>query len=288
MAGRSHRRPFVAVTIGLLAGVLAGPARASTSAVIDVFPGSNAIRTALQQANAGDTLNIHTGNYPETITVNKNGIRFQAAGDGPVTVDGRCNGSTFEVNANGVQIVGLSIIGGRFYNLDFDTVSNGVASGNRLRRTCPNTEYGINLFRTGAMTIENNVAIGFQDAGIYIGLITDTGSGTLLASGNNLHGNDRGMIVEDSTGVSLVVFGNSSHDNMNDGIFLHNSDGIDVRMNRTMRNGFAGIELDLDSDNNMVRQNRSRGQTYDLANDGGSNNCFINNQYQTSFGPIAC
>jgi nitrous oxidase accessory protein NosD len=288
MTGAFHRRVFVAVTAGLLAVSLAGPARASTSTTIEVFPGSNAIRTALQQANPGDTLDIHAGAYPETIVVNKNGIRFQSAGDGPVTVDGGCNGSTFEVNSNGVQLVGLSIIGGRFYNVDFDTVSNGVASDNRLRRTCPNTEYGINLFRTGAMTIQNNVAIGFQDAGIYIGLITDTGSGTLLASGNDLHGNDRGMIIEDSTGVSIVAFGNSSHDNANDGIFLHNADGIDVRMNRTMRNGFAGIELDPDSDGNMVRRNQSRGQTYDLANDGGSNNCFLNNQYQTSFGTITC
>jgi parallel beta-helix repeat protein len=161
-------------------------------------------------------------------------------------------------------------------------------TNSRLLRTCPGTEYGINLFQTGPMQIAGNTAVGFLDAGIYIGAITDTGSGTLVASGNNLYGNDRGIIVEDSIGVSLLVANNSAHDNLNDGIFLHNSDGIDVRMNRTTNNAYAGIELDDASGNNLIRSNRSHGQTYDLANDGGTGNCFKNNQYQTSFGTIAC
>jgi parallel beta-helix repeat protein len=285
--GRALRRFSVALS-AVLAALIAGPARASTSTVIDVFPGPNAIQGALGQANAGDTLNIHAGTYAENVSVDVGRVRLQAAGDGQVTVDGRCLGTTINVGTNGVTIEGLTIIGGDFFNLNFQFVSHGVVSNSSLSRTCPDTEYGINLYQTGAMQILGNTAVGFYDAGIYIGAITDTGNGTLLASHNDLYGNRRGIIVEDSVGVSLLVVKNSAHDNYNDGIFLHNSDGIDVRMNRTTANGYAGIEIDDLSDNNLIRLNRSLGQTYDLANDGGSGNCFKNNQYVTSLGTIAC
>jgi parallel beta-helix repeat protein len=268
--------------------LMAGPARASTSTVIEVFPGPNAITAALQQANAGDTLNIHAGTYPEKVFVGVANVTLQAAGDGRVTVDGGCRGSTFFVQADGVTLKGMRIIGGSFYNVDFMFVSNGVVTGNRLKRTCVDTEYGINLYQTGPMLIQGNAATGFMDAGIYIGGIVDTGAGSLVASDNILYGNDRGIIVEDSLGVSLTVRGNAAYDNLTDGIFLHNSDGIAIRTNKTRDNGHAGIELDPDSDANLVSGNRSGGQLYDLANGGGSGNCFVNNTYTTSFGTIAC
>jgi parallel beta-helix repeat protein len=138
------------------------------------------------------------------------------------------------------------------------------------------------------MLVERNRVTGFTDAGIYIGGIIDTGAGTLMARLNDLFRNDRGIIVEDSVGVSLLVRYNIAHDNFNDGIFLHNSDGILVQRNTVFDNTRAGIELDALSDHNLIGGNRARGNLFDLANDGGTGNCFINNTYTTSWGTIDC
>ena len=94
------------------------------------------------------------------------------------------------------------------------------------------------------MLIRGNTAIGFEDAGIYIGGIVDTGSGSIVARMNRLYQNNRGIIVEDSFGASLQVESNVARHNHDDGIFLHNSDGIEVLGNLTTNNGVNGIELD--------------------------------------------
>lgn len=139
------------------------------------------------------------------------------------------------------------------------------------------------------MLIRGNTAIGFEDAGIYIGGIVNTGSGSIVARGNRLYQNNRGIIVEDSFGASLQVESNVARHNHDDGIFLHNSDGIEVLGNLTTNNGLNGIELDPDSDHNLVAKNSSRDNaSFDLANDGGTGNCFSNNQYETSTGSITC
>src|SRR5206468_1327433 len=116
-------------------------------------------------------------------------------GDGRVTVDGGCQGSTFFVVTDGVTIDGLSIVGGDFFNLDFQFVSDGTVTNSHLKRTCPMAEYGINLFGTGPMLIQGNTGTGFLDAAIYIGGITDTGTGALVTQNNVLYGNERGIIV---------------------------------------------------------------------------------------------
>jgi parallel beta-helix repeat protein len=283
------RRITLAVASALMV-LLAAPGRvgASPSTTIEVFPGPNAIANALQQAQPGDILNVHTGTYLEHVPVGVQDVTIQAAGDGPVTVDGRCQGSTFFVIVDGVTIDGLDIVGGSFFNVDFQYVSDGAVTNSRLKRTCPGAEYGVNLFATGPMLVKGITGTGFLDAAIYIGGITDTGAGSLVAEDNVLLGNDRGIIVEDSSGVSLVVRRNVSHDNVTDGIYLHRSDGVVIRSNKTRDNGRAGIELDPGSDHNLVAGNRSGGQPYDLANGGGAGNCFLNNLYTTSFGTISC
>jgi parallel beta-helix repeat protein len=286
---RSVKGSFVlAAVAAVLAGVLARPSGASTSTVIEVFPGANAIQNAVDAAHTGDVLSVHTGTYSENVLVTKDAITIQAAGDGPVTVDGGCVESSFTIRGDSTVISGLQIIGGDFYNIDYRFTQGGSVTGNRIKSTCPGAEYGVNVFDTGPLVVEGNTIQGFRDAGIYIGGIIDTGSGTLITRRNDLFRNNRGIIVEDSVGVSLVVRTNRAHDNFDDGIFLHNSDGILVQRNTVENNAYAGIELDDLSDNNLVSWNRARGNVFDLANDGGTGNCFANNTYTTSSGTISC
>jgi parallel beta-helix repeat protein len=275
-----------------LAGAPAGAATRSGTAVIEVFPGPQAIGQALAQANAGDTLNIHAGTYQEHVTVNLDDVTLQAAGDGQVIIDGTCNGDTLTVRSDGVTLQELTVVGagGSFAPIEINFV--GAASGRVLKSsvqdTCGNAEYGINVFNSGSIRIINNKATGFEDAGIYIGQITSTELGPLLVSGNESFGNVRGIIVENSAGGHIVLRVNVVHDNTTNGIWITNSDHVRAVLNTVMDNGQSGIDLDPLSDHNVIRSNTALGHTWDLENEGGNANCFLDNFYGTSRGDISC
>jgi len=284
----SRSRPISAVAAAtvVLAAVASGSSWAAPRTIIEVFPGPNAITNALAGAIAGDTLNIHTGSYDEHFTVSKNSIALQSAGDGPVTVDGGCASSwTISVTADGVTIARLEVIGGDFGSMTFNGVNGGGVTGSTVRDTCGHAEYGINVFDSGNIKVIGNRASGFGDAGVYIGAIT-FGSSTIRR--NNTLGNNRGIIVENSEGATILVLSNKTHGNAQTGIWITNSDGVTVRGNSVTDNQRTGIQLDPLSDNNLVTQNTVSGHIYDLSNDGGTGNCWVDNTYTTSRGDISC
>jgi parallel beta-helix repeat protein len=255
-------------------------------AIIQVFPGPKAIKKALKQSSPGDTLNIHTGTYIEAVRVKKPNMTLKAAGDGPVIVDAQCNSvTTINVEANGVTIQGLDVRGASYYGINFEHIVTGVARRNTLTNTCAGADYGVNVFDGGIIQVIGNTGSGYEDAVIYIGGIVDTGSGTLTVKKNKASGSLRGIIVEDSASVEIDVLRNKVFDNTEVGILLHNVDSIRVANNTVTDNTTSGIHLDGTSDFNIVLGNTVSGHTYDLNNEG-ANNCFNNNTYTTSNGPI--
>lgn len=291
------RSALAGMALLLSAALVGTPASASAPrdgrTVIEVYPGPNAIRNALGSAQPGDVLNIHAGTYPEHVTVSVDDVTLQAAGDGTVTVDGTCTASvTVDVTAEGVSLVGLTVVGatGGFepIEIDFSFDRSGSVSGSHVQDTCGDAQYGINVYNGGSIQITGNTATGFGDAGIYIGQITSTPFGPMVVSGNESFGNVRGIIVENSSGGQIQVQGNFTHDNQITGIWITNSDRVRIERNNVRNNHTSGIELDQLSDRNIVRRNKVQGHTYDLANDGGTGNCFLDNVYTTSFGVISC
>jgi parallel beta-helix repeat protein len=284
----------IAVVVAVLSGACFGlaPAAAATahsSTVIDVFPGPNAIANALQQANPGDTLNIHAGTYPEHFSITKTNLTLRAAGDGAVVVDGGCtNKWTVQVLADGTTVRHLQLSGGSFGEITFTSVTRGRILDSTATDTCADAEYGINVYLSGTIIMKSNVTSGFGDAGIYIGAITSTPYGPMVVQRNETFDNTRGIIIEDSAGGIIQALRNDVHDNTTTGIWLHNSDGVTVRANTVTDAAYAGIEVDPTSDNNLITLNTVSGHTYDLANEGGVGNCFMSNVYATSLGDITC
>jgi parallel beta-helix repeat protein len=287
------RVPFAVlstITILALGMTIAGAAPAD---VIEVFPGPGAIADALAIAQPGDVLNIHAGTYPEKVTVDVDSVTLRAAGDGLVTIDGECAVAiTLDVVAEGVTIRGLRVVGagvgGAPKAIDLSMVELGRVVDSTAEDTCGYGWYGINVTSGGTIRIQNNRTSGFDHAGIYVGEITSTPFGPLVVRGNQTFGNDRGVIVRASFGGAIQVAGNRVHDNLSSGIWVEAGDGIIVDGNVVRDNVSTGIQLDEFSDGNLIRGNRVTGHTFDLYNGGGSGNCWIGNEYTTSFGDISC
>ena len=281
----------VIASAGTLRAVAAVP---SGRAVIEVYPGPDALKNALAIANSGDTLNIHAGTYTEHVTIGTTDLTLRAAGDGEVTVDGGCSAATtVDVRADGTSIRGLRVIGAGLgfspMEINFRQVATGRVLNSTVEDTCGNAEYGINVFLSQTIRVIGNTATGFGDAGIYIGAITSTQRGPLVIQGNETYGNVRGIIVENSAGGKIRVTGNDVHDNQTTGIWITNSDGVHVESNIVRDDTYSGIELDPFSDNNLIRGNTASGHQYDLANDdGATGNCWLDNTYTTSLGDISC
>ncbi len=296
---------MVAMALALSSALTTNPAAASTGAardgvkrvgsIIEVFPGRHAIKKALAIAQAGDVLNIHAGTYKEHVTVSTPDITLQSNNDEKVVVDARCNANyAIFVTADGVTIHGLTVQGAAEGFGDFPSEiglqgvhGTGLIELTEVRNTC-DAEYGIQVFDSGSIRIENNFAHGFSDSGIYLGAITSTPDGPMVAVKNVVQDSHQGIIVEDSAGGDIEVLGNAVDGNLDAGIFLHNSDGVLIRDNLVHDNGRAGIDLDPTSDDNRVARNTSLGNTYDLENEGGTGNCFRHNTYETKLGRIKC
>jgi nitrous oxidase accessory protein NosD len=264
--------------------------------VIEVFPGPQAIGRALAPAQSGDILNIHRGRYEEGVTVTTRDITLRSAGDGPVTIDGRCKMRfVIAVRADGVAVIGLNVVGaaagfGGFpAEIDLRKVASGSVTNVVVQNTC-DAEYGVNVYQSANVTVAGVTASGFTDAGIYLGHL-DVSTGEVLVTSSTAFGNDAGILVESSTASApglIRIAGNVSRDNTTSGIQITDSDGLHIVNDIVTDNNHSGVELGPTSDGNRVASVTASGHMYDLANDGGTRNCFIENTSVTSFGDISC
>jgi parallel beta-helix repeat protein len=254
----------------------------------DVDPGPDAITKALARADGGDVLHIHRGHYREAITITEPvKLIGPRKGRRPV-IDAQCaSATTIGVGASGVVLKRLKVVGATaFTEVDFRDVASGRAEDLVLRNTC-DAEYGINVVTSAQVSVLDNRATGFTDAGIYVGDITDTAGGTLVVRGNRTSGNNKGIIVELSAGGSIRVEGNDVRDNALPGpfgepvgIFINQSDGVQLAGNSVLNNGSVGIHLTPDADANVLNGNTVTGNPTDIRNEG-SGNCGSGNVAST-------
>jgi len=271
----------------------ADPSRAVAHRRIHVFPGSDAIKHALAKAHPGDSLLIHRGRYPEAVSVRVRQVTLKAAGDGQVVIDGRCDSRfTISVLADGDALEGLTVQGAaEGYGLFpsevlFNRVLGGRVRGINLVNSC-NAAYGIFVLESKAVTVTDSRASDFVDAGFYVGDIPEGAEVNVLQYDSTVD-SDHGIVVEDSGSGTVVVRGNQVERNISDGILLIRSDYEWIVSNVVLNNGQNGIELDPESDHNLIWHNLVLLQSADLANDGGIGNCWKDNHYFTSRGVISC
>jgi parallel beta-helix repeat protein len=289
-------------TIGLLAAAVvgvalpgAGPAAAGGDPQrIHVRPGPDAIQRAIDRADPGDILLVHRGHYRESPVVTKP-LTIRSAGSRRPVIDGGCEGvSTIEVDSNRVTLRRLKVVGAdeiegvpyTGFEVNIVGVRNVKARQLKLIDTCGEADYGINVYGTGRVLLEGNRAVGFSDAGLYIGSIDE---GPVLVIDNWTVRNNRGILVEESYGT-VRVRDNVSRANelagespTTAGIALADADGILLQGNWANRNGDYGIHLadhgGSGSDNNQLYGNIATGNGTADFRDDGTGNCGSENSF---------
>jgi parallel beta-helix repeat protein len=298
-AGAGARRAALAFAVALavlpLGSLAASGHPGHGKHVIEVRPGHNALTKALRKADPGDKLRVHSGRYRESVEVDKPveivGVR---KGRRPV-IDGQCEALiTIAVTSPGVVLERLKVIGATDLNdagreVDYSRLASGTLEDVRVRDTC-DAEYGLNINATGPVSLIGNRATGFSDGGIYLGDIVDTLGGTLLVQGNEAYGNNKGIIVENSTGGDILIHGNDFHDNAlpglreQVGIYISRSDAVRVVGNTVTGSGNIGVWLTPESDGNRLEGNTITGNPTDIRNEG-VDNCGSGNVFSTG-GPL--
>ena len=261
---------------------------------IHVRPGPNAIQRAINRADPGDVLLIHRGHYRESPVVTK-ALTIRGVGERRPIIDGGCEGvSTIDLHASRVTLRHLKVVGARpaphgsftGFEVNIIGVRNVEARRLVLRDTCGEADYGINVYGTGRVLLAGNRAVGFADAGLYVGSISQ---GPVAIVGNRTVDNNRGILVEESHGT-VRVRGNLSRSNdrpgesdTTAGIALADADEIVLRNNVSNGNGDYGIHLadhmGSGSDDNRLFGNTATGNGAANFQDDGSGNCGAGNSF---------
>ena len=285
--------------------ILAVPAGAEAKK-IEVKPGKGTLQKAVDKAKKGDKLVLEKkGVYKGAVTIDKRDLVIKGPNDGKKlpTVDGRCAVAfTMLILADPVTLQNFKVTGasdaqgGQYGGADVNFIEGGggLASGLSLEDKC-GVKYGVNVFDTGDVLVDESKFVAYDDAGIYIGGIRNP-SHIVQVTDNVATENNRGILIEDSAGNGgIQLASNTINDNTNGftptGIFLHNSDGVIINDNVTTGNPYAGIHLDVTSDDNRVLNNTVTGNGVgaqggagaDLLNEG-ANNCGSGNVFGTTSG----
>ncbi|KKH46883.1 cell surface protein [Methanosarcina sp. 1.H.A.2.2] len=137
-----------------------------------VWPGES-IQDAVDEAFPGDIILVESGEFNESIYVNKDNLTIKSASRNPdnTLIAGETTGSyVFEIVANNVKISDFSITEGRC-GVFLNKAENCIISGNKIS----NQEAGIYLFESGNNRLSNNMVYSNLDCGIK-----------LVASSNNV------------------------------------------------------------------------------------------------------
>lgn len=233
-------KDYIRYSILCLFTLLLLPATANTI-VVQSGGKVSSIRSAIAQANAGDTIRVKAGTYREgNILITKPLVLI---GDGKPVVDGEHKVEVFTVEAEHVTIEGFQItnsgvssmkdlagIGSlqgnflvvrnnefiaTFFGVHISNAKHVIVEGNTFRaslRADHETGNGIHLWQCANATIRNNTINGHRD-GIYFEFVTNS-----LISGNTSEKNNR-------YGLHFMF---SHDDEYRDNIFRNNGAGVAV------------------------------------------------------------
>lgn len=253
---------------------------------ITVSPGPGTpLQDAIDAAPAGARIRVQPGVYPETIIVSKK-LRIRGK---DATVAAGCGSATaVDVIADDVKLQSLTVTGGSFYTVNVQGRTKVAVTNLFVESACPGAQYGINVFNSTEVQVKGNLSVaglGYGDAFIYIGGIP--ANARVKVRANTIRGvaHVRGIILEDTSdapggGPAITTQRNVILGTTQVGIFLHNSDDLEVVRNVIDGSDGPGIHADATSDNNVIKRNFLSGNNPDVLDDG-TGNCWKDNDFVT-------
>ena len=236
------------------------------------------IQEAINNANVGDTIFVHSGTYQENVFVNKS---VALIGEDPETtlIDGGEKGSVIFVIANNVIINGFTVqkSGTDLYD---SAILVDHSSGNNISlNKITSNHHGIYLSYSRNNTVSGNNVYSNGINGISLDSSTNN-----TVFDNNVYSNGiNGIRISSSSGNT--VSGNNIYSNSANGIRLDSSSSNTVSGNNIYSNSANGIQLDSSSSNfvsgNNIYSNNHGTRLDSLSNNNTIyHNNFFNNKYQ--------
>ncbi len=238
------------VSFATLACIGIGTVSAATTHYVN--PGES-IQTAVDNANAGDTIIVRAGTYTGSINVYKRLTVQSENGAGSVIVRAS-EGNVFEVIADHVNITGFTIEDASFscgvllFGVNDCDISNNIVSGNYQ---------GIYLSKSSRNTIFNNNAFSNENNGIYL----EESNGNKITdndASNNVNYN--GIVLDASN--SNEISNNSANSNNYQGIGLWSSSENIMANNMAKNNGECGIYIEESNSNKITGNDASNNVNY--------------------------
>ncbi len=267
----------ILVTVGF-AGLLVfegvvdddGGAAASSIIIVDKSGGGNytTIQTAINAANAGDTIRVWAGTYNEKIVINK---RLTLIGNGTTntTINGGGSGEVVKITVNGVKIYGFKIINSGSTVWDAGIKLYYVSNCRIINNNCSKNENGIYLRNSNSNIIENNTCISNNWDGIFL-----INSNRNIFENNTCLNNKYGIDLSKS---SKNTFKNNTCSKNGNGIQLSQSYKNKIVNNNYNYNSARGIVLQSPSNENMIINNNCSNCSDGIEIYSSINNIIINN-----------
>jgi len=208
-----------------------------------VNPGES-IQAAINDAAAGDTIQVTSGTYHENVVVNKT---LTLQGDGATVKALTHSEHAFSVTADHVNISGFTATNATGYRKAGIFVSGGYCNitGNMVS----DNKYGIYIFGSDHNTITGNTANGNKRYGIYL-LISYHNTIT----GNTANENEWYGIYLSRSDHNILVGNTANENECYIGIYIHDSNDINLIENVVCRNGWEGMRI-AQSSNYIIDEN---------------------------------
>jgi len=256
------------------------------------------IGAAAAVVTAGQTVQVNSGTYDETVNVSTSGtstepISFEAAPANTPTVTGSPNGSGYGfymLSRSYVAVRGFTITGSRGDGILVKNSSNVTIQGNHVsfagQPDAGKLAKGIRLDTVTDSIVSANIVDHNTDFGIYL----LGGSTRNQIVGNQVSANAQ-VIKRAASGIRLysstanTISSNVSHDNEDSGIELYTGSNNNLVVNNvTYNNGDHGIDNYVSNSNRIVANSVYRNVTAGINVEGNSTGATIANNISVDNG----
>ncbi len=217
----------------------------------------DSIQQAVNNATEGSTLYVGSGQYFETLTINKS-LSLVGENKDSTIIDGNGNSTVLYVNADNFSIS------------DFKIQYSGCS--------CEGL-YGIDM---GSNRRNVNITHNdfFSDS---VGIYMKNGQDIAIVNNNVTSSRDYSMVIQDST--EILVSENIFANNLNQ-VDIENSSGMTIVDNNVTNNG-NGITLTNSNNNTIAGNTFSSNQLYGIFLSQSNNNAIFDNSFTTNWSHVS-